>query len=243
LGEGSPVSNDRPLVTVISPTFGSPHLLRTRCIPSVEAQTYPNIEHLIVVNGGNQPPEENTPTRRIVHLGRDWNAFAPGTNGIIPVIAGSTLARGKYIAYLDYDDEFQPQHVEKLVDLLESSGADWVYSQMAIIRQGKFWGQVIGGPKPAFGEISGQLLLHKAEMFNVANWDPKCEDNKACLPQKWRKFAVYAADWDLIHRWVKSSAKWAHLPEVTVMHHRDSSAELEEWKAFLASGQYATKAG
>lgn len=222
MGERPPIQDDRPLVTVITPTFGDPTLLRTRCIPSVISQTYQNIEHLVVVNGGDQPGEENTPGRRVVHLGRNWHTFTPKPSyGVMAVIAASILARGRYIAYLDYDDEFLPQHVEKLVDLLESSEADWVYSQMAVVRSGQFQGQVIGSPKPAFGEISGQLLLHKAEMFNVANWDPKCEDNMACLPRRVRHLATYAADWDLIHRWLKSSAKWAHLPEVTVLHHRE----------------------
>ena len=222
MAEGSPVSGDRPLVTVISPTFGDPKLLRERCIPSILSQTYPNIEHLIVVNGGDQPPEENTPARRVVHLGRNWHTFTPSPSyGVIAVITAAGLARGRYIAYLDYDDEFLPQHIEKLVDLLETKNVDWVYSQMAVVRSGKFEGQVIGSPKPAFREISGQLLLHKAEMFNVAQWDPKCQDNLACLPQRWRRLATYAADWDLIHRWLKSSAKWAYLPEVTVIHHRE----------------------
>ena len=236
MAKGSPVPVDRPCVTVISPAFGNTELLRERCIPSVLAQTYPNVEHLIVCNGPTDIEEGNTPTRRIVKLGRNWHGFTPTPSyGIIPIVVASGLARGDYIAYLDYDDEFLPEHIEKLLDLLESSRADWVYSRMAFIRQGRFYGQVVGSPRPAFSEISGQLLLHKAEMFNVANWDVRCEDNLACLPQKWRKLATYAADWDLIHRWLKSPAKWAHLPEVTVLHHRDSPAELEEWKAFLAT--------
>ena len=31
------------------------------------------------------------------------------------------------------------------------------------------WQQAAGAARPAFTEISGQLLLHKAEMFNIAN--------------------------------------------------------------------------
>lgn len=229
MAQGTPVQADRPLVTVITPSFGAPDLLRKRCIPSILAQTYPNVEHLIVVNGGDQPEEENTPTRRIVHLGRNWHKFTPKPSyGVMATIAGSLLARGRYIAYNDYDDEFLPGHVEKLVDLLESSGADWVYSQMAVIQDGQFLGQVIGSPKPAFSEISGQLLLHKAEMLNVAQWDPKCQDNLACLPARIRHMATYAADWDLIHRWLKSAAKWAHLPEVTVLHHRGHQIKTRE---------------
>ena len=218
---------DRPLVSVISPQFGDATLYRTRCLPSVMAQTYPNIEHIVVVNGASELDEFHSTTRRIVHLGRNWHSFTPNPSyGVIPTIVGTALARGKYITYCDHDDEMLPGHVERLVDLLERTNSDWVYSRMAIRRRGLDLGEVIGSPKPAFTRISGQLLLHKAEMLNIAQWDPSCEFNKATLPPEWQHAATYAADWDLIGRWLKSPAKWAHLPEVTVIHHRDNLLEL-----------------
>ncbi len=39
------------LVSVITPTWNRHDLLLNRCIPSVEAQTYPDIEHIIVSDG------------------------------------------------------------------------------------------------------------------------------------------------------------------------------------------------
>ncbi len=233
----------KPLVSVISPTFGNPKLLNERCIPSVLAQTYPNVEHVIVVNGPTGSlPECITPTRRVVHLGRDWHRFTPKPSyGVIPIITGTALARGKYIAYNDHDDELLPHHVEKLVNLLEHTDSDFVYSQMAVIRQGEFYDQVIGSPKPGFSEISGQLLLHKAELLNVAQWDPECKSNVATLPAQWQDVATYAADWDLISRWLRAGAKWAHLPEVTVRHHRDDEQELAQARSIQRLNQMAAQ--
>ena len=223
MGERPPVQDDRPLVSVITPTVGDSTNLRTRCIPSVISQTYSNIEHIIVCDGPSDIEETNTPIQRVVHLGRNWHSFTrPHPSwGTMARLVGSGLARGQYIAYNDHDDELDPQHVEKLVDLLESTDSDWVFSQMAIVRRGQFQGQVIGDGKPRWRNISTQMLLHKVEMFNIANWDPYCRDNLGTLPRKERHLATYGSDWDLVHRWLKSSAKWAFLSEVTVIHHRD----------------------
>lgn len=224
MGERPPVPNDRPRVSVITPTVGDSTNLRTRCIPSVIAQTYPNVEHIIVADGESDFEETNTPKRRVVHLGRNWHSFtrpAPSWGTMARLVA-SGLARGRYIAYNDHDDVLQPGHIEKLVNLLETTGSDWVYSQMAVMRRGQFMGQVIGAGKPRWRNISTQMLLHKVELFNVANWDPYCRDNAATLPRVDRHLATYGSDWDLVHRWLKSSATWAHLPEVTVLHYRDN---------------------
>ena len=127
MGERPPVQDDRPLVSVITPTVGDSTNLRTRCIPSVISQTYSNIEHIIVCDGPSDIEETNTPIQRVVHLGRNWHSFTrPHPSwGTMARLVGSGLARGQYIAYNDHDDELDPQHVEKLVDLLESTDSDW----------------------------------------------------------------------------------------------------------------------
>lgn len=213
----------RPTVSVITSTHGDPKLLLERCIPSVEAQTYAEIEHVIVVDGPNQLPAEESPQRRVVHLGRNWHEFTPLRSwGTMAKLVGSGLARGDYIAYIDDDDEYLPGHVEKLVDLLESTGSDWVFSQMAVARGGKLTGQVIGDGQPGWTKISTQMLLHRAEMFHIANWDPYARHAAATLPTTDVYLATYGSDWDLVGRWLTSAAKWAYLPEVTVHYHRET---------------------
>ena len=219
--------SDRPLVSIITPTFGDPARLNGVCIPSILAQTYPNIEHVIVSDGPNDDlPEVSTPTQRIVHLGRNWHSFTrPSPSwGTMARLVASGLVRGDYVAYNDHDDALLPQHVEKLVDLLESTGSDWVYSAMLVLWNGQP-NNVCGDGTPRWRAMSTQMLLHRVEMFNVANWDPYCKDNLACLPRRDRQFATYGSDWDLVHRWLKSSAKWAFLPEVTIHHYRFTNKE------------------
>ncbi|MEA2645689.1 MAG: hypothetical protein QOE92_772 [Chloroflexota bacterium] len=208
---------------MITSTHGDPKLLVERAIPSVDAQTYRPIEHVIVVDGPNELPAKNTRHRRIVHLGRNWHEFTPMRSwGTMARLVASGLARGEYIAYLDDDDEFVPEHVEKLVDLLESTGSDWVYSQMRLIFKGVPTDRVIGDGNPRWGAISTQLLLHRVEMFNNGNWDPEAAFARGTLPPERRHMATYASDWDLVGRWLETPAKWAFLPEITVLYHKDT---------------------
>ncbi len=208
-------------VSVITPTYGAPTTLLERCIPSVEAQTYADVEHVVVVDGPSALEMAESPRRRIVRLGRRWHEFTPEPSwGTMARLVGSALARGDYIAYLDHDDALLPGHVEKLVNLLEATGSDWAYSQMAVLKNGRQTGEIVGDGNPRWKQISTQMLLHKVEMFHVANWDPYCRHARETLPRDQRAWASYGSDWDLVDRWLRSPAKWAYLPEVTVHHHR-----------------------
>lgn len=191
------LSMNRPRVTVITATHGRPELLFERCIPSVAVQTYPAecIEHIVVADGPD-PAWDGLAHVRYVELGRNWRTFSGGQSyGAIPRLAGTLLARGTYLAYLDDDDAYRPEHIACLVDLLESSGADFVFSRMA-----RPDGTVIGNGRPEMNHIGTPILLHRAELLNVANWRP----------------SGYADDWDLVQRWLAAGATWAALSAVTV---------------------------
>src|SRR3954452_2923499 len=94
-----------PLVSVITPTYGDPSTLLSRCIPSIERQTYGDVEHIIVVAGPNSLPEEQTPTQRIVPLGRRWHDFTPDPSwGTMARLVGSGLAPGGDISSQHHHD-------------------------------------------------------------------------------------------------------------------------------------------
>lgn len=181
-------------VSVITATYNRHDLLVNRCIPSVEAQTYSNVEHIIVSDG----PEEETENISL-QLGRNWRSFSNGESfGAIPRLVGAYMATGDYICYLDDDNEYEPEHVERLVEYIEKHGVDFVYSQMKTTD-----GIKIGSTPPRHGTIDTNLILHKAELLNTATWRP----------------SGYADDWDIVERWLDSGATWKHLPEVTVKYY------------------------
>ena len=104
-----------PLVSVLIATFNRPRYL-AEAIASVVRQSYRNIE-IIVVNDGGQDVSDVVGSfndDRLVFINRKENhgkAFS----------LNEALARagGKYVAYLDDDDLYYPNHVEVLVNALE----------------------------------------------------------------------------------------------------------------------------
>ena len=121
---------EKPLVSVVTITRNRGNLLR-RCISSVLTQTYSNIEH-IVIDGAS---DDNT--SEVVSEFNDSRLVFERLDYNWPI--GDTFKRavskcsGKYISFLDSDDEYLPTKVEKQVALLESLSDDYgfVYCWMS----------------------------------------------------------------------------------------------------------------
>ncbi|AVQ82237.1 hypothetical protein C4F17_15430 [Variovorax sp. PMC12] len=115
--------SDRPLVSIVIPCFNYGHLVGD-AIRSVEAQTFTDIE-IIVVEGGSNSTESRqrlieavakaSPKLRLLIQDKPYRAGANRNFGI-------SHARGKYICCLDADDRIAPTYIEKAVFVLEHSG-------------------------------------------------------------------------------------------------------------------------
>jgi|688.fasta_scaffold155207_2 glycosyltransferase involved in cell wall biosynthesis len=127
-------------VSIITATIGKQQL--AQCIESVRAQTYKNVEHIIVVDGKDnwqktEPilyacefPSNNT-NEHIVLL-----PFATGKdrfNGHRIYGASTFLASGDFFIWLDDDNFIDPNHVESLVETVEKNKLDWAYSLRKIV--------------------------------------------------------------------------------------------------------------
>src|SRR6266404_236391 len=171
---GVSMPQSEPLVTVVTATWGRPKTIAERAIPSVRVQTYERIQHIIVTDGSD--PElthvlhgegycEDDEYHRLVQLGRNWTAFSGDDHfGSLPRLVGSYLAAGDYIAYLDDDDEYLPDHVETLSVVLDS-GYD-----LALGRWRGPNGKTYGGTAENLSITSS--IMHKAELLKVSNWKP-----------------------------------------------------------------------
>ena len=109
-------TKDGPVVSVLIPTFNRPRYL-SEALAGALRQSYRNLQ-LIVVNDGGEDVSgivNSFSDPRIIFINRKENrgkAFS----------LNEALARaeGKYIAYLDDDDLYYPNHIETLVDVLEN---------------------------------------------------------------------------------------------------------------------------
>lgn len=104
-----------PLVSVVIPTHNRARLLE-RAIRSVLRQTYANLECIVVDDGS----EDDTPerARRIDDPRLRYIRLDPTQHVSRARNAGIAAARGSLVAFLDDDDEWLPEKLQRQVALL-----------------------------------------------------------------------------------------------------------------------------
>ncbi|MBB3113620.1 glycosyltransferase involved in cell wall biosynthesis [Paenibacillus phyllosphaerae] len=105
-----------PRVSVIIPFYNDPYV--GQAIASVLAQSYPNIEIIVVDDGSTQHQDVLAPfMSRINYLGKANGGTASALNH------GIRNASGKYVAWLSSDDQFEPGKILGQVAYMEERRA------------------------------------------------------------------------------------------------------------------------
>ena len=105
-------------VTIIIPTYKRSDKIE-RALKSAATQTYQNIE-IIVVDDNANFPDERKQTAKIVKKFQNTRLIQNQTNlgGALSRNEGIKHASGSFIVFLDDDDEFLPEKVEKQLDFM-----------------------------------------------------------------------------------------------------------------------------
>jgi len=111
------MSADAPLVSVITRTRGTRNAQLRQAILSVAHQTYPNIEHIVVEDGGNNSEQTANEIGRATGLTVRYFS-KPAAGRAAAGNAGLSAARGKWCLFLDDDDLLFADHIETLVAAL-----------------------------------------------------------------------------------------------------------------------------
>lgn len=110
------INNEKPFFSVIVPVYNKePHI--TRSINSILNQTFTGFELLIVCdpstdNSNKEVAKFDDPRIRVFY--RD----EPGPGGYAARNLGIKEAKAEWIAFLDADDEWYPEHLEKIKELI-----------------------------------------------------------------------------------------------------------------------------
>jgi glycosyltransferase involved in cell wall biosynthesis len=195
------------LVTVITPTWQRADLLVDRCIPSVRAQTWPDVEHVVVCDG---PDPSLARKLRAQYPAVVFDQLAHHIDGLVDYGSrarnrGLELASGDYVAYLDDDNAYQPKHVQLLVEALQANPkAEFAYSRMHV-----YWSSdyQIGSAPPAYGCIDTSLLMHRRgvpEKYGLWPLPGRIDGDK------------HAPDWAVVASWLAHGAQWTFVNEVSV---------------------------
>src|SRR5512137_2512935 len=112
---------DKPLVSIVLPTYKRAHVL-PHAISSVLNQTYTNLELVIV--------DDNSPddTLEVVKLFNDSRIHyvknEPNLKLPRALNRGFSLARGEYLTWTSDDNLYAPTAIERMVDALVSEKCD-----------------------------------------------------------------------------------------------------------------------
>ncbi len=172
-------------VSVIIPTYNRAHLL-ARALDSVQAQTQPPLEIIVVDDGSEDETaaliQQCYPTVRYLHQANRGVSAARN--------CGISQARGEWIALLDSDDEWLPERLTKQLQLAANAGdCPLVHSDEIWIRNGRRVNQMNKHAKAGgwifqhclpLCAISPSAALIRRSLFEVVGlFDeslPACED-------------------------------------------------------------------
>lgn len=131
------------VVSVIIPTYGNPIFL-SKTIESVILQSFKNWE-LIIVDDNNPDTEARHKTEQLVeqYISQDnrikYIKHKCNRNGSVARNTGFAASKGKYISFLDSDDEYMPTRLEMCVAAMNEASEHiaGVYTGCVFKRGGK----------------------------------------------------------------------------------------------------------
>jgi glycosyltransferase involved in cell wall biosynthesis len=189
-----------PLVSVIVPTFNRQETLR-RTIASLLSQSYSNFE-IIVVNDAGESVDElihSFNTEKLILATHESNRGLPSARN-----TAINLSRGKYIAYLDDDDIFYPEHLQALVSTLERSISKVAYTDamMDILK-------TVDGRLQTVDKQMAYSYDFSRDLFLISNYIPVLciMHEKSCLDRVglFDESLTSHEDWEL---WIRMSQEY-----------------------------------
>jgi len=148
--------------------------------------------------------------RQPVHLDEWWRRWM--VSGSSPNNVAQALANGDYITFLDDDDEYLPERIEKLVDFSLKENADFVYHP--------FWAE----------SSTGDWHLNAAEMLVLGK-----VTTSSIFHSKWLKNLKWDVDshllgepndWNYVRRVMYLGAKCVRFPDPLLRHYKEHNQPL-----------------
>ena len=173
-----------PLVSVIIPTFNRAEVV-SRAVNSVLNQTFKDFECIVVDDGSTDETDSVLLgfADRIKVVKTENRGVSAARN------TGAKLAAGKYIAFLDSDDEWKPQKLQKQFDFMQKSASRISQTDETWVRNGKFVNKSAKYIRPS-GNIfynclevcavtPSSVMMERGLFFEYGGFDenfPVCED-------------------------------------------------------------------
>ena len=176
-----------PLVSIILCTFNRKHLVE-RAIHSVFKQTHNNWELILVDDGSTDASEKvllpiSKKDKRIMYTRHENKGLALSRN------VGLKLSIGKYVCFLDSDDEYFQNHISRRVNYVMNNSLDGVFGGMKIV-----------GPKEKHFVVDATHPKKKIHISKCHSAGTLLVKRKCMLAIKGFRDISYGDDFDLITR-------------------------------------------
>jgi len=148
------------LVSIITSTVGRPEL--ARCIESVRRQTYPHVQHIVVVDGPEHHAKADPILTRYPNLDVFYLPYATKQWGAKINAAFPQLAKGDYIMFLDDDNTIEPDHIASLIQTIGDRA--WAYALRNLTMNSMFvardYCDALGLLHPTWAEFAQRKNIH-----------------------------------------------------------------------------------
>ena len=203
-----------PLVSVVIPSYNRLRML-ARAVESVKLQDYRPVEIVVVGDACGQLQDlAASGNMTVVNLPTNH-----GAGGGAPRNYGIALASGRWVAFLDDDNEWTPGHLSSLMEAVERAGAEFGISSM------KTLGKDLIFREPKRGQMDTSCLLHRKNLVERFGW--------------WgdRVEKGYAHDWEFIRPWVEAGVKYVMTQKPTCLYSAETSGQHEFLKSLVGEAR------
>lgn len=129
-----------PLVSVIIPTYNAEKFIE-RTVSSVRKQTYTNWELIIVDDASTDGTVQILENLQRIDSRISIVCFSKNSGGPArPKNFGIKESRGEFVAFLDHDDEWFPEKIEKQINFLLKGNIDFVTCDSLVTSNESFIG-------------------------------------------------------------------------------------------------------
>jgi glycosyltransferase involved in cell wall biosynthesis len=219
-----PAHNDI-LVSVIIPTYNHAHLIG-KALSSLKAQTHTNWEAIVVNNFSADNTLEviasfSDPRIKVINFHNNGSIAASRNTGI-------RAATADYIAFLDSDDYWYPQKIEKCLSMLILEQADFCVNSEMIIYNEKPVEPLLCAKKE---NLTYSKLLFRNNSISTSSvlMKKKCIETAGIFNED--SGYITAEDYDLWLRIAKAGFKFVSVEEILgghLLHSSNSSAFVEK---------------
>ncbi len=198
------MNQEKPMISVIVPVYNTEFYL-VRCLDSLLAQTYPNLEILLIDDASTDGSGTICETYaakddrlKVIHFPQNKGPSAARNTGIC-------RSQGQYISFVDADDHVEPDLLEKLYTALSQSKADISICGADGIR-------IKDGPSDTFSGKEAIHCLAHGTPFNLVPWG-KLYDARLVKSYPFDDRVFYSEDLLFLYQVLRRARKVCYFPE------------------------------